>query len=51
MATAMIVDRCDRCGLLFPHTQPSQIGRAFCEPCRDALWRDEQGARADHSTD
>ena len=43
--TAMVVDVCDRCGQLFPHTQQSESGRTFCEPCRGALWRDEQETR------
>jgi hypothetical protein len=44
-SSAMPVDTCDRCGQLFPHTEVSQNGRNFCEPCRDALWRDERDMR------
>jgi formylmethanofuran dehydrogenase subunit E len=50
-SSAMTADTCDRCGQLFPHTEESQDGRTFCEPCRDALWRDERGlGSADEAT-
>jgi formylmethanofuran dehydrogenase subunit E len=39
---AMVVERCDRCGRPFPRTEETERGRAFCEPCRAALWRDER---------
>ena len=42
-ATAMAVESCDRCGRLFPHGDANDDGRAFCEPCRDAIWREERG--------
>lgn len=40
---AMVADVCDRCGGSFPHTEANETGQTFCEPCRDALWRDERG--------
>lgn len=36
--------RCDRCGRQFPKDAIEGLDESwtFCEPCRGALWRDEQ---------
>jgi hypothetical protein len=37
------VDTCERCGRRYPrtlHAAPTQ--HLFCEPCRDAMWRDDR---------
>ena len=42
-AARKYVDLCERCGTTFPHQEASENGHTLCEPCRDALWRDERG--------
>jgi hypothetical protein len=39
----MVADTCDRCGRMFPRMELSESEHTFCEPCRDALWREERG--------
>lgn len=39
----MALDTCGRCAQPFPHVDDAETERVVCEPCRDALWRDERG--------